>query len=93
MLRCFALLLMSLAVLRASDDLCLPTENDFIFRDDRPYPLPRPFWRKLLPPIVTAYIKKKRQTKSFSKIETSSAMSSTVRSGIISSSTMISLRT
>ena len=47
-------------------DLCEP---DFIHRGDEPRPLPRPLWRRLLPPIVTAYVKKKRQTKSFSKIE------------------------
>lgn len=44
-------------------------EPDFIHRAERPYPLPRPLWRKLVPPFFTAYLKKKRQTKSFSKIE------------------------
>jgi len=44
-------------------------EPDFILRAERAHPLPRPLWRRLVPPIVTAYVKKKRQTKSFSKIE------------------------
>lgn len=52
-------------------DLCEP---NFIRRTDRPIPLPRPLWRRLLPPVVTAFVKKHRQTKSFSPLEVKTAM-------------------
>ncbi len=52
-------------------DMCEP---DFIERTDRPQPLPRPLWRRIFPPVVHAFVKKKKQTKSFSPREVLSAI-------------------
>jgi hypothetical protein len=47
-------------------DLCEP---DFIQRGERPAPLPRPLYRRLIPPVFRALVPKKRQTKTFSSEE------------------------